>query len=851
VISVEDFDTFVNEVHGPTVVDGRGEPRRAFPWQSALLQRVLDEGWPATIDVPTGLGKTSVIDVAVFAAALRPDRAPHRMFFIVDRRLVVDEAFEHALRVQAALEQAVTGDATPIARQVAQAFLDRAVLDELSRPGIPAAARPLTVTRMRGGVTWDRLWVQRPDQFAIVTGTIDQIGSRLLFRGYGISEYARSIDAALVGADSLIVVDEAHLAQAFHTTVTAAFGMDTPALARPPVVVSMSATSQNGDERPHTITAADHELPTVAARLNAGKLLRLVEVSTTKKNAARDMTRTMAAMASRLADRGVVGVVCNTVGRARAVFTALSGGDAEVLLLTGRSRGIERDMLLARYYDRIRAGRDRVDTRPLIVVATQTIEVGANIDFDAAVIESTALPALIQRLGRLNRLGVLPAAAPAYLVHDSTTGTDDPIYGPSRLATWQWLTGLAPVGTPAAPDVAGLDVSPAALRRLRAQAPIEASAVPESLIPVLTRGILDEWTRTSPEPWPATPIAPFLHGIDSGQAPVTVVWRTGLPADGLEWWPFITDTVPPAAEESIDIPIGELRRWLLGQPTTDLADVDTPAPDPQTDDNPVPAGTPAGFRVRDAARRPLVLRYRGRGDSTLIPAGAIQPGDTIVIPGQYGGCDTFGWNPDSTTPVTDLADLAHRRHRTLLRLGPHLRHLIEAGTPAADRLVQLLDYAGTDPEAGRPAGYRPLLAALGEALDDGHPLRRVIDGLATPTLTAMTTRYLDTDTGRSWQPDFPIVLAAQLAWHADEESEAATSASAYPGRRITLDDHERAVAARARQIASNLHLPEQVVTTIAWAALYLPRLPSGQFRRHVRIREGCRRDGHVGGCSDG
>ena len=78
-ISVEDFDTFVNEVHGPTVVDGRPEPRRAFPWQSALLQRVLDEGWPATIDVPTGLGKTSVIDVAVFAAALRPDRAPGRV----------------------------------------------------------------------------------------------------------------------------------------------------------------------------------------------------------------------------------------------------------------------------------------------------------------------------------------------------------------------------------------------------------------------------------------------------------------------------------------------------------------------------------------------------------------------------------------------------------------------------------------------------------------------------------------------------------------------------------------------------------------------------------------------------
>lgn len=34
-------------------------------------------------------------------------------------------------------------------------------------------------------------------------------------------------------------------------------------------------------------------------------------------------------------------------------------------------------------------------------------------------------------------------------------------------------------------------------------------------------------------------------------------------------------------------------------------------------------------------------------------------------------------------------------------------------------------------------------------------------------------------------------------------------------------------------------------------ALYLPKRSSGQVRRHVRIRGGCRRGGHVGGCSGG
>ncbi|WIN00061.1 type I-U CRISPR-associated helicase/endonuclease Cas3 [Actinoplanes oblitus] len=822
-ITIGHFQRFVNEVHGPILAGGQQTPRQPFPWQTALLERVLADGWPATIDVPTGLGKTSVLDVAVFAAALRPELAPRRMFFVVDRRLVVDEAFDHAQRLQAALTQALTGDSNPVSRTVATALLAHASLAPLPDTNetppsseVREMPQPLTVTRMRGGTTWDRLWVQRPDQFAVITGTVDQIGSRLLFRGYGVSEHTRSIDAALVGADSLIVVDEAHLAEAFHTTLTAAVSMDTSPLARPPVVVAMSATTKPGPVPAHTITGADEDNQTAAVRLNAGKLLRLVQVTGTKKKTTQEMPRAMASLAARLTDRGVVGVVCNTVGRARAVFTHLSGGEAETVLLTGRSRPIDRDRLLARYYDRIRVGRDRTSTRPLIVVATQTIEVGANIDFDAAVIESTALPALIQRLGRLNRLGEL-ATAPAYLVHDANTDTDDPIYGPALTATWHWLTRLVPAGTPADPDGPGLGGSPAQLRQLQAQAPAEACAVPASLVPVLHTATLDAWTRTSPEPLPATPVAPFLHGLNSDPAPVTVLWRAALPSDQPHRWPVVVDTVPPAADETIDIPLRQVRRWLLGQPPTELADLDTLT----TSADPTPAAgalSTTVFRARDRTGQPLVLRYRGRDDSQLIPASQIRPGDTIVVPGEYGGCDDYGWNPGSTTPVTDLADLAHRRDRTVLRIGPHLRDLLPADPTAHDRLDQLLQYTSDDHDAGQPAGYPPLLAALATALDDQHPLRRVLDDLlAQQPLSVASTQQADTDGRATWQPAFPVVLTARRAWHADEQSEAATSASAYPGRRITLDDHERAVAIRAQQIATNLRLPIPVIATITWA----------------------------------
>lgn len=71
-----------------------------FPWQSMLAERVADGSWPQALDLPTAAGKTACIDVAVHALAsqgetsLAERTAPRRVWFIVDRRIVVDEAFE-------------------------------------------------------------------------------------------------------------------------------------------------------------------------------------------------------------------------------------------------------------------------------------------------------------------------------------------------------------------------------------------------------------------------------------------------------------------------------------------------------------------------------------------------------------------------------------------------------------------------------------------------------------------------------------------------------------------------------------------------------------------------------------
>src|SRR5437588_647617 len=48
-----------------------------FPWQARLAARVLEGEWPS-IDVPTGCGKSSVVDVAVYALAVGAELAAVR-----------------------------------------------------------------------------------------------------------------------------------------------------------------------------------------------------------------------------------------------------------------------------------------------------------------------------------------------------------------------------------------------------------------------------------------------------------------------------------------------------------------------------------------------------------------------------------------------------------------------------------------------------------------------------------------------------------------------------------------------------------------------------------------------------
>ena len=56
--------------------------------------------------MPTAAGKTALIDIAVYALAKRAPGAARRIFFVVDRRVIVDEAADRAVELAECLHHA-------------------------------------------------------------------------------------------------------------------------------------------------------------------------------------------------------------------------------------------------------------------------------------------------------------------------------------------------------------------------------------------------------------------------------------------------------------------------------------------------------------------------------------------------------------------------------------------------------------------------------------------------------------------------------------------------------------------------------------------------------------------------
>jgi CRISPR-associated endonuclease/helicase Cas3 len=169
----------------------------------------------------------------------------------------------------------------------------------------------------------------------------------------------------------------------------------------------------------------------------------------------------------------------------------------------------------------------------------------------------------------------------------------------------------------------------------------------------------DLWATTSPAPTATPEPALFLHG-PSISADVQVIWRADVDPAYLDRADLSLQICPPSALEALPIPIWAARHWLLRQ-VADAEVSDIPEREPEADWDEPTAGLPA-------------LRKDGDEKWSAISADDIKPGDTIIVPAnsKYGGCDAFGWNPESKQDVIDLGAEAHYRQRLkgVLRVTP-------------------------------------------------------------------------------------------------------------------------------------------------------------------------------------
>lgn len=629
------FEQFYSAVHG------KEGPISPFPWQSRLAALALEDKWPEVISVPTASGKTSVIDVAVYALASQADRpalcrtAAIRTIFVVDRRLVVDDAATHA--------------------GVLATYL-------MNNPDHPVAQRllkfggefPLVVSVLRGGMFRDDAWIEQPNQPVVCLSTVDQIGSRLLFRGYQLSNRQWPVHAGLAACDARIIIDEAHLSTPFIQTVNAIQAQQRQAETQVAPIhkpVRMSATLKSEGEVLE-LGDDDRSHPVLNRRLSAKKLATLIESSSIEADAAEQASRLHAEGA------GVVGVVLNSVASARKVFEILRGrwGSEHSLLLTGRIRPYDRDCLIDKYLSRARAGRRRSGEECLFVVATQTVEVGANLDFDSLVTEAAPIDSLRQRFGRLDRLGSLGTTRSVVLLRKQRG--EDLIYGKPLMATWKWLNENATEETPKKKKGKTIDFGIRAMEFLLSGAPnSDELSANEGGSPLLFPAHFRAWAQTSPSPEPDPVIAPFLHGMTAlDAAEVQIVWRADLTTPASDTppgdfpWADIVAAAPPVVLEALPVTLMAARRWLEsadGHLISDLEGIESEE---------LPSEAKA---VK--LRRPY-LRWKGPRDSEVsYDPRALRPGDSIVVPAEYGGADEFGWDPGSRKEVRDIGDEANNQ----------------------------------------------------------------------------------------------------------------------------------------------------------------------------------------------
>ena len=528
---------------------------KPFCWQRRLFHNhFLTGDLPPALDLPTGLGKTSVITIWYLAwKAGAP--VPRRLVYVVDRRAVVDQATDEAEKIE-------------------------------QRSDDP----DLRISTLRGKLTDNRKWLEDPVVPAIIVGTVDMIGSRLLFEGYGVSRGMRPYHAGLLGADTLVVLDESHLVPPFERLLeqiaqNADLGpkrkTDRDLIPRFHVL-PLSATGRHRDDDVFRLTKEDQEDPIIKARLNAKKRLTFEPVGDKK------LEKRLAEEAWALSGEGKAPVriliYCNSRDVAENTKAAIEKlakpaklPPENFQLFVGARRVKEREDAKKKLEDLGFFSGNDAPEKPAFVVATSAGEVGVDLDADHTVMDIVSFERMVQRLGRVNRLGGKDARVVVVCEDEPKPKKADTPTDEERRAiiAWRAFKGLEEL--PRHED-GSHDASPGALGDLKGRlcenVIVDASS-PDPLYPALTRPLVDAWSMTSLKEHTGRPeVHPWLRGWVEDVPETTLVWRKLLPVrveNGTVSERGVADffaAAPPHLTEKLETRTDRVHKWLLDRAKT-------------------------------------------------------------------------------------------------------------------------------------------------------------------------------------------------------------------------------------------------------------------------------------------
>jgi CRISPR-associated endonuclease/helicase Cas3 len=528
--------------------------------------RLARDGLPAVVQAPTGAGKTGIVLAWLWRRLHGPDPTgvPRRLIYALPQRSLVEQ---------------VAGEAAT--------WLDRLGLSrEIGLHVVMGGA---------GGSQWE--WRRGMHQPAIVVGTVDSLVSKALNRGYGIGRAAYPVDFALVTNGAHWVIDEIQLCPESTTTLRqiAAFAQ-TFGTAEPFGLTCMSATVPES-----LLDTVDSPAPASAEVLAIQQHERIGELAVRL-----DASRTVRRLAAEPGDYAAVAeaavalhrpasltlVVLNTVDVARKVFGALPDGGPDRTLIHSRFRGHERQELAKRV-------ADRPGDAGHIVVATQVVEAGLDLNAATLITEAAPWPSVVQRAGRCNRTGKISGAQLLWL----PPATHHPYPEPDIAASVAELASLD--GEPVTGEgLLGRDV-----------------AVTEPDVAVLRRADLLGLFDTAPDLSGAElDVAPYVR--DADDLDVQLAWAT--------WDPELVDGGPAAdGRPSVDVKLPSVE-WRCRAPLREVALL--------------------------ARRVPVWRLDQARGRWTKVTAqGRARPGEVLLVAAADGGYDpTTGFSPAARAPVTEL-----------------------------------------------------------------------------------------------------------------------------------------------------------------------------------------------------